>query len=274
MINLLSAQFYRLRRDVLFWLLAAMMLALSAFNGWRVGADAALYSVRASLDKVYFDVSPMMALAYAVFTALFLGAEYGGGAIRGKLAVGKTRTQVYLANYCLCLGANLCLLLLTMLGGLTAALYMGGFTAGAGKVTLEVLSCVFQCAALTAVFVALASLCTNRALSSAGALLLALGLILGASLIYNVLQEPDYTSEMIITIDGATMGPKEPNPHYVAEPLRTVFQSLLYFLPTGQAILLSNQELGYPVWGMLCSLAIVLGGNLGGILAFRRKDLK
>ncbi len=274
MINLLSAQFYRLRRDWLFWLLAAAMLALSAFNGWRVGADAALYSVRMALDKVYFDVSPMMPLAYAVFTALFLGAEYGGGAIRSKLTVGKTRMEIYLANYGVCLMANLLLLLLTMLGGLTAALYLGGFTAGAGTVTLEFLSCIFQCAALTAVFVALASLCTNRALGSAGAILLALGLILGASLIYNVLQEPDYTSEMIITIDGVAMGPKEPNPHYVAEPLRTVFQSLLYFLPTGQAILLANQGLAHPVWGMLCSLAIALGGNLGGILAFRRKDLK
>ena len=56
--------------------------------------------------------------------------------------------------------------------------------------------------------------------------------------------------------------------------LRTVYQFAVDALPTGQAILLANQELTHPGLSRAASAGLVLLSSAAGMLAFRRKDLK
>ena len=114
----------------------------------------------------------------------------------------------------------------------------------------------------------------NRAVAAVLAILLVLGLLLLGSVLYNALWEPEYLTGMVMTANGIEMGEAQPNPNYISGALRTVFQFLVDTLPTGQSILLANQELGRPGLSLAASGAIVLLCSGCGVAAFRRKDLK
>ena len=101
-----------------------------------------------------------------------------------------------------------------------------------------------------------------------------LGLLLLGSVLYNALWEPEYLTGMVMTANGIEMGEAQPNPNYISGTLRTVFQFLVDTLPTGQSILLANQELGRPGLSLAASGAIVLLCSGCGVATFRRKDLK
>ena len=79
--------------------------------------------------------------------------------------------------------------------------------------------------------------------------------MLGSSL-YNALCEPEFTSDAVFCDNGMEIGDQEPNPYYVSGAKRELFQFGVDALPTGQAILLANQELEHPARS-LCAAALL-----------------
>ena len=114
----------------------------------------------------------------------------------------------------------------------------------------------------------------NRAVSAVAAILLMFGLIVVGSVFYNALCEPEMASAAVMTANGFEVGEPEPNPNYVSGALRTVYQFIVDALPTGQAILLVNQELAHPAVSLCASVGIVLLSGAVGMAIFKRKDLK
>lgn len=105
----------------------------------------------------------------------------------------------------------------------------------------------------------------------------ALGMMLvGAlgSVIYNALCEPEFASAAVMTVNGFEIGEPLPNPSYVSGALRDVYQFAVDALPTGEAILLANQELARPVLSLCASAALTLLVSAAGIALFRWKNLK
>lgn len=105
-------------------------------------------------------------------------------------------------------------------------------------------------------------------------ILLWLALLILASMVYNRLCEPESISGIVMTLDGMETSEPSPNPNYVSGTFRTFLEWVVNILPTGQAILMANAEITHPLQNILCSALIALGTTLGGIFAFRRKDLK
>lgn len=66
----------------------------------------------------------------------------------------------------------------------------------------------------------------------------------------------------------------EANPLYIGGTKRIFFEFLLDFLPTGQAILLSDTATTQPVRQVLCSIGITIATLLVGCRVFKKKDLK
>ena len=129
-------------------------------------------------------------------------------------------------------------------------------------------------AALAALLTLLCLLIPNRAVSAVAAILLMFGLIVVGSVFYNALCEPEMAAAAIMTVNGFEVGEPTPNPDYVSGALRTVYQFAVDALPTGQAILLANQELAHPAVSLSASAGLVLLCTAVGMLVFRRKDLK
>ena len=113
--ELLSAMQFRLRRSGIFWACCAAALAVGVW----LGVAGGMQNVRElesfdmpmhPLNSILFEVTPFFGFFAAVAVPVFLGAEYGDGAIRNKLIAGHRRESVYLADLLTATGASLLLL--------------------------------------------------------------------------------------------------------------------------------------------------------------------
>lgn len=281
MSKLLSANFFRLKRDKIFWIVSAAMLVISAFSMINNGITAQKYADEnidnnlTVLDSCYFNLLPMIGFFFSIFISLFLGTEYSEGTIRNKLISGHTRTDIYLSNYLTCLAGTEFIYVLFLIGGLTGIPFFGGWKGSASQLIIYIVIGFFITASLTAILNMLSMMSANKAITAVLSIVISLVLILLASSIYNVLNEPEMTREMIeYTADGVTLGDEIPNPAYVSGLQRKIYEWLLQFLPTGQSILAANSEISQSVLNLVYSAAIAVIVNISGIFAFRKKDLK
>ena len=269
MLKLLRANFFRLWQSKALWLCTGGAFAFSTAFLLKLQVDGGT-----ALDEVFCQVFPFLPLLYAAFLSLFLGTEYQDGTLRNKIVTGHARWKVYAASLLSGIAGCWVILLGWLLSAPIGALKFGWFRAPAAGLALELAVALGIVAALAAVLTLLGMLLPNRAVAAVLAMLLALGLLLLGSVFYNTLCEPEYLSGLVMTDNGIEMGEPSPNPNYVSGTMRTVFQFLVDTLPTGQSILLANQELGRPGLSLAASAGIVLLCSGCGTAAFRRKDLK
>lgn len=282
MTKLLSAGFARVRRDRLLWCFAAAVLVFSVvimLMGIRTATEReALGDDSATMEYIYFDLAPMLGLFVAAFTPLFLGTEYSDGTLRNKLIVGHSRVNIYLSNLILSTLAALFMAFVGLLGGLAGLSHFDGFAMGWRQYAVYVGVFLLSVVSLTAILTALQMSVSSKAASAVASLLLFLALLILSSRLYNALCEPAMASEGILTVDGVQFTDPHPNPAYVGGVARQVYTLLLNLLPTGQQILISNNELGgelaMPAVAALLSMAVTALSSLAGLLLFRKKDIK
>ena len=269
MLKLLRADFFCLRRSRAFRLCAAAAFALSAV--YMIQADGG--SVQ-TLEQHLLQVFPFLPIFHAAFVSLFLGLEYQDGTLRNKLIVGHSRGHVYLSRLLVSVTGCFGILLAWALSALAGIPKLGWFAAPTGTLLLAAAVILLLTAALAAILTMLCMLLTNRAVSAVTSILLMFGLLALVSFFYNALCEPEMASSAIMTANGFEVGEPTPNPDYISGVLRTVYQFAVDALPTGQAILLANQELAHPGLSLAASGGLVLLCSAAGMLVFRRKDLK
>lgn len=302
--NLLSANFSRLWHSVWFWLCGLGMLG---YTLWEISQ---LYKFRDNalnvwgLEQADFatprvgDCSLLLLIAMAVLCPLFLNSDYHDGTIRNKLVVGRTRVQVYLANYLTMLAAALLYTLLyEAVTLLVIACAIPENLWNARAIAMKLAGLLPFILSVAALFTLLGQLVRSRGVTVLSVLLVVLLLWLPRQQFQRLCEPEEVTllggAKAFVEVDekgephqfywrdGQRITEEDletvPNPRYLAAPLRTVYTFLLNFLPGGQAFQLSESievEGGsgplMAVYGLLLS---TLATGLG-LLAFRRKDLK
>lgn len=278
MIKLLSADFYRLKKDKTIWITAAAMFVLQIF----MLIDRVKFNTQNSsenlltLNDFFFEYMPLAGFLYAVFIALFVGKEYSEGTIRNKLIMGHKRQSIYLSSFITCLFGSLIIYLMLVIGGLIGMPFMGKWQGGADTFILYIIIGIFITASLSSILTAFAMLLSNRAVNAVVSIVMILLFMIAASIIYNGLAEPEFINEFVeITQDeGIVYGPEVANPAYVAGVQRKIYEFLLQFLPSGQGILMANGEISMPLLNIACSVIMTAVVNIIGIFAFKKKDLK
>lgn len=274
--NLLRTHFLRLRKDKAFWFCTTAMLmvsVISMLNGCRQALEDP-YITNCTIEDYYFRMVPIIGLLAAVFTSLFLGTEYSDGTIRNKIIAGHSRTNVYCANLVVSLFAGFVLVAVCLAGGLTGLPMLGGSGVNSQRFILCTMMTMLLTAALVSVFTLLGSLSANKALTAVITLLIFLGLLLAASLLYNRLLEPEMASNVVMTQNGLDMGAPIPNPKYVDGTRRIVYEWIMDILPTGQSIRLASGSVAHPMRAMVSSVVITLVMSICGAVLFNKKDLK
>lgn len=274
--KLMSSHLARLRKDKVFWLCMASILVYAVvcmLNGCRQASiDMTEYNY--TLDKYYFHFAMSIGAFISVFCSMFLGTEYSDGAIRNKIVVGHTRTEIYLSNLLLTFTAAMLMMLVWIVGALVGIPVLGLWNMGVGQLLTYLLIAVLFTAALCAVFTLVGSLSENKAVGAIISLLLFLGLSILANMIYNRLGEPEMASGVIITSEGMDLSEPTPNPNYVSGTARAVLAFILDLLPTGQGIQMALSEIVTPVRMILSSVFMTVSVTLCGLFLFRKKDLK
>lgn len=271
MLKLLHASLFRLRKSRLLLLCMAAALAVSSVFLLQLGgSEESVWT----LDEALLQLLPFLPILYAAFIGLFLGMEYQDGTMRNKIIAGHSRSAVYLSQLLTAMLGCLGILLAWALSAAVGAVRLGWFTAPWTELLLRAAVILMTMAAMAAILTLLAMLITNRAVSAVTAILTVFALLLLSSYLYNALCEPELLSAAIMTETGFEVGEPMPNPDYIRGTLRTIYQLLTDALPSGQAILLANQELTRPGLSLCVSAGIVLLTTLAGMCVFRRKDLK
>lgn len=272
MTNLLRANFLRLKRDHLFW--ACLFTVLGCSIGFMVlwCLENRERGMLTDLDEFYFRLSAGMGFFYAVFTCLFLSAEYGEGTIRNKLAVGHTRQTVYLSHFLTVFTASLCMAAAWLIGGLAGVPFLGFTTIGFGGMMLCIAIIIGYTAAFSAINTFIGML-NDRRSAMVITISVWLALVLVSSFFENALHEPEFTTALLMT-DGTQILSTDPNPYYISGIQRAIYEFVVDFLPTGQSSLMQNINIGHPVRMLLSSLGITAAFTLGGLKLFSRKDIK
>lgn len=273
--KLFTANVFHLKKSREFWVVALAMFGFAAFVMLHYGLEAKrIGPADISLNQRLFNTLPIVPLFYAVFISLFLGTDYSDGTIRNKLVVGHTRTDIYLSSFAASFLGVSAIFVAFVLGGFAGIPLLGGWQNGYQSLFVYILVCVFGAAALTAIFTFLSMLSSNKATTAVAAIILGLMLMLVAAIIYGSLCEPEFSSSMILTAGGVQAGEPVLNPSYVSGLRRRVYEWLMEILPTGQAILIANEEAGHPVINIISSGIITVAVTICGIFAFRKKDLR
>ena len=273
MTNLLRANFFRMRRDHMFWTCFGTVLVCSTVFMFFWCRDDIQHGFQTKLEQYYFNMALPLGLFTAVFAAMFLNAEYSEGTIRSKLTVGHTRREVYLAHFLTVLTASLFFVAAWLIGGCVGIPMVGAWECGFQVVALHVLVAVCFTAAFAAIFTFLGLILSGRS-ATVIVVLAWFALLLGASVIENILSEPEFASGIVMTVDGMQTMDPEPNPYYVSGALRTFYEFLRDIIPAGQAIQVQSMAVLDPLRALLCDLGVTAVFTLGGLALFERKDLK
>ena len=271
--NLLCAGFSRLWRSASFWVAMGVMFAVAVLE---LALSYPLRQQPGILDNRYMIFALMSGVVLSAFCSLFVGAEYSDGVMRNKIAVGHSRTAVYLSHLTVCAAAGVLVCLGYILPMVLAGVpLLGPFTVSIPVLLWFTLCAFLMTAALCSVFTMIAMLNQNKAVVAIICIFLAyfllfLGIYLNARLTEQaVIPAREYVENGQIFVREAM-----PNPAYVQGVKRKIFE-ILYDLPGCQAVqLLATAEEGCPVRLPLVNLCAGAISTAVGMALFRKKDLK
>lgn len=274
--KLLSANFSRLFRDKTFWFCMGAMLIYAVvymLNGVRQ-ATVSLAEYHHTLDDYYFHFALVIGMFCALFCSMFLGTEYSDGAIRNKLVVGHTRAGIYLSGLVVTFAATLFVMAVWLIGALVGVPALGVWQMGVPHLLEYLLIAVLYAAVFSSIFTFISMMSVNKAVTVAVSILVFLGLLILASMIYNGLQQPELVSSVELTQGGIQMSEQQPNPAYIGGAKRTFYEFIMDFLPTGQGLLMWQLQIAHPLRMILSSVLLTIVPAICGIAVFKRKNLK
>lgn len=276
--KLLSAGFARLWKSKPFWLgmiacPGAIVCCLSSnYHDMKLGYFTT------SLDAYVYGIFMLIGVFTAIFAALFLGTEYSDGTVRNKLISGHSRTVVYFSSLVVCFVSSLFVSLTSVLITFAVGIPLFGLPQTPLPALIAGYGCgILMIAALSGLFNLAAMLITNKPVASIFCTVGFFALLFLTVIIVQRLEAPEIISggyEM--TVDGRVL-PQEPvpNPHYLRGTARTIHEFLRDLLPMGIGMQLnSSGTLQHPLQSCLLAVFVTAATTTGGILAFRKKDLK
>jgi len=100
MIKLLNSNFYRLKKNISFWILLIVMAYFGIFiyDNYNPIDTKCIDCNYNRLGEVIFLFNSFICILLPIFTSLFIGTEYSDGGIKNKIIKGHTRTNIYLSN--------------------------------------------------------------------------------------------------------------------------------------------------------------------------------
>ena len=252
----------------------AILSLVNVFNSARSYEAMAASGYVMSLDDYYFNQAPLIGAFLALLISMFLGTEFSEGTIRNKLCIGHKRNEIFLSNFILCALAAMALTVVWLLTSVLLFWMIGSLEMGVS----EFIGCIFVAIgfaiSFTALYTVIGSLSSNKAMTVICTFAVFIIFAMAASALFDRLSEPELNEGMMLVGTQLVEMEPTPNPLYLSGAIRTVCEVALNLLPTGQALLLSEVAIEYPVRAIALSAVFTIVTLLVGSMLFRRKDIK
>lgn len=278
--KLLSANFYRLWKSKLFWLLegicfgfGAFAYVLTAINTRNLGQGWLEYNAHA-----YFYMPILfIAVVIAVFSCFFIGTDYSDGTIRNKLAVGHSRADIYISFLLTAAAASIMFAAAYLLAVLMVGLPLSG-SAVITHVELQpwrILNYTLVILEYTALFVLLSMMDSYKARNVVISLFIAAAVIMLGMMAYGRYSEPEFENHVAALPDGGVELKKGlPNSKYLTGTVRTIAEWITLILPSGSVMLSLDRNFSFDWRNPVISVFLIMTLTVIGIHLFKKKDIK
>ena len=228
-----------------------------------------------SLEDCYFNQAPLIGAFLALLISMFLGTEFSEGTIRNKLCIGYKRNEIFLSNFISCAFASIVLTAVWLLSCTLLFGLIGPLEVEVSEFVGYIFVTMGFAVSFAALYTVIGSLSSNKAMTIIYTFAVFIILAMVASALDDRLCEPEINEIMTHNNYGAVvMQESVPNPLYLSGMIRTVCEVALELLPTGQALLLSDVAIEYPIRAIALSAVFTTVTLLVGSMLFRRKDIK
>ena len=270
MYKLLKAEFFRLRKDTMFWIFTFFTIGIAGFTLFRYSQNEVI------LDKFVNEFIMYIGIFIAIFVSIFVGKEHSEGIIRNKIIVGHKRMNIYLSNLIISVITvmfyELIYLILILAIGIPV---FGNLQMSLLKFAMSILNVFLVIIAYCSIFNLVTMLSSEVTISTTICIILFIVMFAVVSVLSLTINTPKYITQTFWDDQGQPhIIEQELNPNYPSEEKIKIARTIYYFIPQGQANDIANgktEDLSkFPIY----SIALIILVNVGGIHLFNRKELK
>lgn len=277
MYKLLKAGFFRLKKDIIFWLFIFLTIGIAGITLFRYNSSGN----EVILDKVVNELIMYIGLFIAIFVSIFVGKEHSEGIIKNKIIVGHSRTSIYLSNLIISVVTSiLCELIYITIVLLIGIPLFGELQMPISQFAMTMLDTSLIIIAYCSIFNLITMLCSEITISTTVSILIFIAMFVIEASIGYVATCPKYSKHSYWENGIEHIISQELNPNYPGDQKVKLAKTIYLFIPQGQASeIVNSSSMGYedteslyqmPIYSIILISAI----NICGIYLFSRKELK
>ena len=288
MYKLLNASFYRLRKNKIFLglviltiIIAVFMLVSEYLNNIKYSSVFGISSN--TTDILLTNFINIIGFFIAIFTSLFVGAEYSDGTIRNKIVAGHSRKNIYLSNLIVSIVVGLILeFIYLIIISIVAIPLLGSIQMTFSQFAFILLDMIMIIIVYSSIFNFIALICSNITISTVTSLLLILIMFVTDMFLSPTANSTEYIQKNIVMDEqGNVTYEVVKNEDYPGKLVQTICKTISNFNPVSQAIEISGNKINmneedfnnmkvYPLY----SLGLIIIITAIGIYLFNIKELK
>lgn len=288
MYKLLNASFYRLRKNKIFLGLVILTIIIAVFMLVSEYLNNIKYSSVFGISSNTTDILLMkfiniIGFFIAIFTSLFVGAEYSDGTIRNKIVAGHSRKNIYLSNLIVSILVGIFLeLIYLIIVSIVSIPIFGLVQMSFLQLAVILLDIIMIIIVYSSIFNFIALICSNITISTVSSLLLILIMFVIDMLLSPTANSTEYIQKNIVMDEqGNVTYEVVKNEDYPGKLVQTICKTISNFNPVSQAIEISGNKINmneedfnnmkvYPLY----SLGLIIIITAIGIYLFNIKELK
>ena len=288
MYKLLNASFYRLRKNKIFLGLVILTIIIAVFMLVSEYLNNIKYSSVFGISSNTTDILLMkfiniIGFFIAIFTSLFVGAEYSDGTIRNKIVAGHSRKNIYLSNLIVSILVGIFLeLIYLIIVSIVSIPIFGLVQMSFLQLAVILLDIIMIIIVYSSIFNFIALICSNITISTVTSLLLILIMFVTDMLLSPTANSTEYIQKNIVMDEqGNVTYEVVKNEDYPGKLVQTICKTISNFNPVSQAIEISGNKIEmneedfnnlkrYPLY----SLGLIIIITAIGIYLFNIKELK
>ena len=250
MIKLLNANFYRLKKSAVFWILLSIMGLMGIFlyinyNGLN---PSSCVDCNNQLGVVFFGFNSLNWLMLPIFISIFIGTEYSDGVIKNKIINGHKRSDIYISNLLISILVSFIYSLIYIIFVIIVSLVLeSDINISINKFIFLLFDSFLLNIVISSLFTFVCMSTSNKSISGIISLIIVIWTII-------------ITSNIMSKISDAT------------GIIKIVYDFIINVLPYGQATQILNLNENYQIlW--LYSIILIFLINLYGIILIKKKEL-
>lgn len=270
MYKLLKASFFRLKKEIVFWMFTFFTLGIAFFSLLRHNPSEVI------LDRFVNEFIMYIGIFIAIFVSVFVGKEHSEGIIRNKIIVGHKRINIYLSNLIVSIFTTIFYELIYLILMLTIGIHLfGNLQMPLDEFVMTLINIFLIIIAYCSIYNLITMLSSEITLSTTICVILFMVMFVIVSALSLTVNASPYTTQTFWDEQGQPhIIEQELNPNYPGEGKIKVAKVIYYFIPQGQANDIANGKTENLQSFPLYSITLIFVVNLVGIYLFDKKELK